>query len=328
MIGERIESRASIGIAPLIFGLAGLALLGIALLAGTPHPAIFAILPFALGLAALLTGEPAVAFTIAEEGITFEQPDLGLIRYSDLSAVTAPVSRDPGDRFTIQLYHTTGVVRIPGDINVSSQALHDFLVDRLPPLDGADPRRVPAKLRAFVADQIQLFGAEKVFVYRARSFEPQQPRSPKVGYAMAVVCSAAAWCIIGIVLEEKKLGEGGVWAGFGCMISFLGLLFAFLLSRANTLRRPAHWRESCVVVSPGGIAMMQGTLRGKMRWDELRSIDYPAKPRFGLSTHGGARSGIGLLTDGAYFIIADLYDRPLAEIRRTLSDYWGGRDAN
>jgi hypothetical protein len=328
MIGERIESGQSIGVAPILLGLAAFVLVGFSLMAGSPHLAVFAILPFALAIAAFVSGESPVAFTITEEGLAFEQPDLDFVRYSELGGITAPVSRNPGNHFAIQIHHTTGAVRIPPDLNISSRDLYDFLVERLPPLEPADPDAVPSGLRAFVAEQIQLFGVEKVFVYHARPFPPRPSYSRKLAYAVATICAAVAWFVVGIILEGTKKGEGAVWAGFGCMISFLGLLFAFTFLRANARGWPRNWRDACLVVSPGSIAMVQGKLRGKLRWDELRAIDYPAKPRFGLSTHGGARRGLGLLTDGAYFIVADLYVRPLADIRRALDGYWGGRDAN
>jgi hypothetical protein len=330
MIGQRVESRPQVQIAAIVFFLLSAAFIGIACLARSSHAAIFAILPIALGIAAVVTSGTHLAFEITNEGLAFEEPDLGLVRYTELRGVTAPVSRtrNPGDDFAIQLYHTAGVVRIPSGHAVSARDLYDFLVERLPPLDPADPDRSPSSLRSFIAQQIDLFGAEKVFVYHARPFPPLSSHSRKLGYAVAVICAAVAWCLVGIVLEATKSGDGAVWGGFGCLTSFVALLFAFSFSRGHSAGRPSNWRDACVVVSPGGIAIVQGKLRGKMRWDELRSIDYPAKPRFGISTHGGARSGLGLLTDGAYFIIGDLYVRPLADIRRVLHQYWGGRDAN
>jgi hypothetical protein len=328
MIGQRIESRPPVQIAAVVLFLISVAFIGIACLARTPHAAIFAILPIALGIAAVVTSGPHIAFEITDEGLAFEEPELGLIRYTELCGVTAPVSRNRGDDFAIQLYHAAGVVRIPRGLAVSSRALYEFLVERLPELDPADPDRAPSSLRSFIAQQIELFGAEKLFVYRARPFPPLSSHSRKLGYAVAVICAAVAWCLVGIVLEVTKTGEGNIWGGFGCLMSFVALLFAFSFSRGRSAGRPRNWRNSCVVVGPGGIAIVQGKLRGKMRWDELRSIEYPAKPRFGISTHGGARSGLGLLTDGAYFIIGDLYVRPLADIRQVIQGYWGGRDAN
>lgn len=328
MIGQRVESWSSVGISWVVFGLIGIALLALSLLTGGPHPAVLSLLPFALAVAAYLTGESPVAFTITEEGLAFEQPDLGFVRYSDLTGLTAPVSRKPGEYFAIQLYHSTGVVRIPSNIALSSRDLYDSLLERLPPLDTADPDWAPSSLRNFVAEQVQTFGAEKVFVYRARPFPPQRSNSRKLAYAVATICTTVAWFAIGIGLEGNKKGEGAAWMGFGCVFSFVGLLFALIFSQVRTHGRPKNWRNSCLVISPGGIAMVQGKLRGKMRWNELRAIDYPAKPRLGLASHGGARSGLGLLTEGAYLIIADIYVRPLGEIRRALQDYWGGRDAN
>jgi hypothetical protein len=328
MIGERVASPPTGRGAAVVFGLIGIAFLGIAVLAGSPHPAMFSILPFALGLAAIVTGDAPVDFVITEEGLAFEEPDLGLVRYGELCGVTAPVSRSRGDDFAIQVYYATGVVRIPRGLAISSRYLYDFLVDRLPPLDLPNPDAVPLNLRAFVTEQIGLFGPEKVFAYRARPFPPAPSHSRQVGYAVGFMCAAVGWFVIGIGMMASKFEGGEGWAGFGCLLSFLALLFAFLFARANRRGRPANWRDACVVISPGGIALIQGSLRGKMRWDELRAIEYPAKPRFGLSTHGGARSGLGLLTDGAYFIIADLYVRPLAEIRLALRHYWGGSDAN
>ena len=64
-----------------------------------------------------------------------------------------------------------------------------------------------------------------------------------------------------------------------------------------------------------------------MRWDEVRAIELPAQPRFGLTTAGGAKGGIGILVEGAYLVIADFYDRPLAIIHTRLSRYWGGPEA-
>lgn len=328
MIGQRVESRPPVQISAVVLFLIGVAFVGIACLARSPHAAIFAILPFALGVAAVVTSGPHIAFGIADEGLAFEKPDLGLVRYTELCGVTAPVSRNRGEDFAIQLYHTAGVVSIPRGLPVSSRDFYDFLVEQLPPLDAADPDRAPSSLRPFVAQQIELFGAEKVFVYRARPFPPLPSHSRQLGYALAVICAAVVWCLTGIVLEASKMGDGAVWGGLGCLLSFLALLFAFLFARANSRGRPSNWRDACVVVSPGGVAIVQGKLRGKMRWDELRAIDYPARPRFGISTHGGARSGLGLLTDGAYFIIGDLYMRPLADIQQALRDFWGGRDAN
>jgi hypothetical protein len=142
------------------------------------------------------------------------------------------------------------------------------------------------------------------------------------------------WILLGAVLvalynkPPVRDDSGYAWVGGGFAVLFVGLICVIGFSKASGSGRVAGWQNSCLIVSPGGIALAQGPLKGKMRWDELRAIEHPAKPRFGLSTAGGAKKGIGLLVEGAYLIIADYYDRPLALIYEHLKTYWGGRHAN
>jgi hypothetical protein len=131
-----------------------------------------------------------------------------------------------------------------------------------------------------------------------------------------------------MALEGVKPESGGPWIGFGMLFLFVGFLFALIYSRAGNRGRPSNWRESCLVVSPGGIALLQGRLRGKMRWAELRAVEFPAKPRLALASSGSARSGIGLLVEGAYLIVGDYYVRPLPLVFASLRAYWGGQDGN
>jgi hypothetical protein len=255
----------------------------------------------------------------------FDQPEAALVRYEDLRGLTAP-GRRAGEDFPIHVYHAGGVVRVPPGLSEPSAELYDFLLGRLPPLAGPDPDTVPAKLRDFVAGQVGLFGPEKVFVFRARPFPPPSLYRRHVWYSLAVAAAGAAWVAAGVVIGTADAKGGGPWAGCGVLLLLLGLLFAFLFSRSGG-GRVSDWHESCLVVSPGGIALLQGALRGKMRWDELRSIEYPAKRRFGLSSAGSPAQGVGLLVEGAYLVIADYYDRPLYQIHRCLVAYWDGQDA-
>lgn len=328
MIGEVVASRPTGRVAAILFFLLGLVLLFAALAGRNPHPAILAILPSALGIAALLSADAPIAFTITELGLEFEEPNRMLIRYDDLRGLTAPVSRSRGGNFAMQLYHTGGVVRLPDCLGVSSVDLYKFLLDRLPDLDAPEADTVPLSLRGFVSEQLELFGEDKVYVFHARQFAPLPSHSRAVGYSLAALGATVVWVIVGLALGAGNKQDGGVWVGFGCLLFFIALLFTFIFARASKRGRAGNWRESCLVVSPSGIALVQGTLRGKMRWDELRAIEYPAKPRIALASHGGARSGIGLLVEGAYFIIGDYYVRPLSRIHATLRAYWGDQKGN
>jgi hypothetical protein len=328
MIGAVIESQPSGRVPAILFLLIGIAFVFLSFVAGTPHAGIFAILPFCMAVAARQSGEPRVRFTVTEEGLDFEEPGIGLVRYSELCGLTAPSARKRGEFFPMQIYFPEGAVRITASIAASSSVLHEFLYDRLSPLPPVELEEIPSALRTFVSDQIARFGTEKVKVYPARTSLPLTSHRPHIAYSWGLTIASGIWLVAGVVLEAIKPDSGGPWIGFGILFLFVGFLFALIYSRAGNRGRPSNWRESCLVVSPGGIALVQGRLRGKMRWDELRAVEFPAKHRLALTSSGSARSGIGLLVEGAYLIVGDYYVRPLSMIFASLRSYWGGQAGN
>ncbi|MBA4062747.1 MAG: hypothetical protein C0501_03400 [Isosphaera sp.] len=328
----RSEPRVSL-VAVLFLVLAGLCVAG-AVAAQTVHLAVLALLPGVMGLCALVSTDPAVRFEVRGDGLGFEAPDGVFVRYDDIEGLTA--ARDAtGDEFEMLLYHPGGVVRIPPRLSVSSRALYKFLMARLPP-PGCDPEAVPRPLAGWAGEQVELFGRDRVFVYAARRHPPASTSGghvlASVSVALAGLAVVAAAVVLGAVLPGRN-GRGGwdemiPWCILGMVLVLLGSVFAVAYWLARRSGQVKNWRGSCLVVSPGGIALVQGPLKGKMRWDELRAVEYPSRPRFGLTSAGGAAKGIGLLVEGAYLVVADYYDRPLAVIYSNLRAYWGGRDAN
>jgi hypothetical protein len=294
------------------------------------HLAVLAILPFVLAFAAWFAIEPPVRFEVTKEGLSFETPETVFVRYGDIEGLTSHnASRD--HQFAMQVYHPDGVVRIPASIDIPSWDLREYLVERMPHGSAPDPDDVPGALRGFVAEQVAKFGAEKVYVHRARRHPPARTHARTVayllGFAVAGILWAVAGGVLGNVLDKKAADPAKGWLIGGIVLSIPAFLLALLFSRQHRSGRVKNWRESCIVISPGGIALAQGSLKGKMRWGELRAVEYPARPRFGLTAAGAAR-GIGLLVEGAYLIIADYYDRPLFLIYEQIDGYWGGREAN
>jgi hypothetical protein len=322
MTGTVVESRPGGRAAAIVFLVAAAGLVAMAVGYQSPHPGVLALLPLVLGVAALIGADPPTRFEVTEEGLVFDLPDQLLVRYEQFEGLTAP--RKSADSFSIQVYYPDGVVRIPGRLNVSSRTLYRFLASRLPGPGVPDPATLPSALRGFLAEQLELFGTDRVFVFRARRYAPRSSYAAHVAYSLAVAVAGAGWIACGAALGK----EGPGWIGGGIAALVIGLLCAFVFSRQSGGGRARNWQDSCLVISPGGIALVQQTLRGRMRWDELREVDFPAKPRFALSTAGGTNRGIGLLVEGAYLIVADYYDRPLAEIYDRLVTYWGGEDAN
>jgi hypothetical protein len=334
MIGMEVTSRP-VGtgcVTALFFPFTALAVAA-AVYTGSLHWGVFALLPLAIGITAILLHDPVVRFQITKEGLAFESPDPLFVRFDEIEGLTTQGSTT-GNTFAMQLYYPGGVVRIPATLDVSSWELFKFLWEQMPDATSAEPSDVPQSLRGFLADQIEMFGREKVYVFRARRHAPVSSHAWHVAYSRAVILTGIMWIILGGVLvaiynkPPARDDSGFAWVGCGFAALLIGCICALGFSRASGSGRVSNWQGSCLIVSPGGIALAQGPLKGKMRWDELRAIELPAKPRFGLSTAGGATKGIGLLVEGAYLIIADYYDRPLALIHEYLKTYWGGRHAN
>lgn len=317
MTGTVIESLpAKRGMAVLLSLVAG-GLCALAIVFQSVHLAVVAILPLALGVVNWARSEPSFRFAISEEGLLFELPDPIAIRYDEVLGVTAPRPHE-SDRFAIQIYHPSGVIRIPSRITASSRALYQFVLSQLPITSTRASVDVPSSLRSFVAEQVKLFGDDKVYLFLARPHPPISSHRQYVAYSIAVAVVGLIWIAVGVISNS----EATAWIGVGVALALVGSVCTWGFSRMSGANRVSNWQDSCLVISPGGIALLQGPLHGKMRWDELRRIEFPAKSHFGLATPGGVNRGIGLQVEGAYLVIADYYDRPLALIHARLWAYW------
>ena len=58
--------------------------------------------------------------------------------------------------------------------------------------------------------------------------------------------------------------------------------------------------------------MVQGDMRGKLRWDEIRKISMKGQANsFQIS---GANAGLHLIVEGSLIVVQNIYDAPLSEI--------------
>ena len=81
------------------------------------------------------------------------------------------------------------------------------------------------------------------------------------------------------------------------------------------------------MITPVGIALRQGDVGGKLRWDELKDLKLEGSVgtgSFALSSHSNVLLGIQLEVEGATIVIVDIYARPLAVIHAALRNYWRG----
>jgi hypothetical protein len=320
MIGERIESRPQFPVVATIFLLiaVGLAAAGLAL--NNFHFLIGAVLPFLVSLALFLKRTPHFLATFTPEGLEVGRSG-EFIPYDALQGLKgkgrSSDPRKPGPySYAIQVIHEEGVLEIPARLNVPSDDVYLFLWERFPP-EGS--RGVSRPLRDYLREQEAAFGVDRVFPYRARShLGSWRARQRAAAASLAVAVAGVVWIAVGIPRQAPA------WIGFGVMLLLFGLLF-FLASL--TSGRPAHariknWRASGLVISPVGLALVQGDLQGEMRWDELRDLQYRSRPRSFSMTHGTGMAGIDLKFEGASITIVDLYDQPLWVIFDRIRAYW------
>jgi hypothetical protein len=319
MIGQRIEGQPGSPWGAVFFFLLAAGLFGLAVTQTNPHAAIGAALPFTLGLALLLTRPPGFAAELTAEGVEVHEPPL-VVPYGAIDGVvmTGPPTKARAPLF---IFHTDGVVAVPRRLNVPTSELFAFLTAQLSPGGGRD---LPAPLLKYQQQQEETFGPDRVYSYRARQHPTPHPRRRAVGVCLAFTVAGAIWLAGGLA------GGKGYqpWFALGLLLVFLFGLFTVAFAANRRGVRIRNWRQSGLVISPLGLALMQGDVRGEMQWRELRKLELRATARSFQYESQAPVAGIQLVFEGATVVIADIYDRPLPVIFDRIRTYWQGREAN
>lgn len=290
--------------------------------------AIAAVFPCAAGMALLVTRPPAFSAEFTEQGLEVSQPPVS-IPFERIEGLRVKGRRlDPAKRgrrsFPINISHSEGVFKLPASLNVSSDDVYRFLCSRVP---AGGSREVNGVLRPHLAEREQQFGADRIWSYRARKhlgggFFPRRA----LAVFLAGLLSGAAWTTLGFATAHRPH-----WGGIGILALIIcGFMIFVILAEAREGNKSAvkNWRKSSLVISPTGLAVVQGDDQGEMRWDELRNLKLQERDE-GIQTSRSPGRGILLVMDAARFVIVDVYDRPLPIIYERIRKYWGkGREAS
>ena len=321
MIGQTIQSSSRFPWGSVLWFLVGLGLVLLGFGQHNVHWAIGGVFPLLVGLALWWVRPRAFAAHFTENSLEVMEPRLS-IPYEHLESVR-PEGRasDPekkGPRFfPMEVLAAEGVVNIPARINVPSLGVYRFLLGLL---SEGGSREVNPLLADYLARQEETFGSEKVWSYRARSFLGGRRRGRKgPAVSLAVAASGIAWMVAGF---QGKGFEG--WLGAGILFLLFGSLFLLLfrLPGGRGQARIKNWRDASLVISPLGLAIIQGDLKGELRWEELRNLHMKVPKFVTYATRAELGPGIRLVVEGATIVIADVYDRPLRVIYQRIQDYW------
>ena len=85
---------------------------------------------------------------------------------------------------------------------------------------------------------------------------------------------------------------------------------------------PNKFGAASIVISPLGLAMVQGDLRGEIRWEEITKIKtaHTSLKSFQVSSNSN-RAPVTLYVEGAEIPIWDIYDRPVTLLLEIIETY-------
>lgn len=195
--------------------------------------------------------------------------------------------------FTIRVVHADGEFDIPRNINLESDRVLHYLLERVP-VSGS--REMPQQLATHLQQCLEQFGPEHVLSYRGRRqvWLPWSVRKRLLALGVALAAVAAAW----IAPLELPLT---LFGGFAAYASFVLLVCAIPIYRA-------HPRQAGLVLSPQGLAIYQKPYFGYADWHEVTGIEM--------------RRSVNVTIEEQKFPIYDAYDRPGLIIYSQMLKYW------
>jgi hypothetical protein len=252
--------------------------------------------------------------------LTCESPPLDLT-YEDIQGLVVRGSRrDPRAAFAI--CHRGGVLRVPPRLSVPSNEFYEFLQSRISPTGSAEVNPV---LGGYLQRQKEAFGSERVFTYRARRYVSAGPNRRAALIFAAMAGAAVSWIALASALGPRDYEP---WLIFGILLALVFSFSALALWFSAAGPRIRNWQQASLVIGPAGLAMVQGDMRGELRWAEVRRMRLRAKAANFQMDNRSASPGLILDVAGASVVIADIYDRPISLIQDRIAAYWQGPDAN
>jgi hypothetical protein len=294
---------------------------------GNPHWMLLSLLPAALGFGLFYFRPQAFEATLGPNAIEVIDPPQQ-IPYTDIESLSLDGRQFDLDSPTIKpgpilIVHRRGVLEIPPPQNVSAEAVYRHLVERVGQYAS---REVNYELQEHLQQQLADFGPDRVWTFSARSELGQRSTRRRGRWCCALLCATGvAWIIAASVLDlGHPRGPHPGWLGGGVTLAIVaGLIWLALhASQRAAVAKVPNWQAASIVVSPKGIAMIQGKMRGHLRWDELREIRLGARRGGFQWTSNSAHSGVQLVIEGATITIVDIYDQPLAHISGVMRRLW------
>lgn len=313
MIGTTVTAKAPFSSWPIIWVMLGF---GLAAFHSNVHLMM-------LGLGLLMLGFCLWWFRPRSHSVLIEDTRLVPLRreepieYSAIRSVSiGGLCPPPDDQFMflgpIHVLTDKTQLYLPEQMSVSPIEFYSFLVARM---SAPSDRTIAASLQIYNREQTEKFGSDKIQVFHARNRKFRSPRTGKLRVtALTMLLIGSTWVALVTYLQNKDL-DG--WGGLGVVLVLFGSLF-WVLQRVHPRRNRRHlakYPQSCIVLSPAGMAMDQGDLKGKLRWEEITGIKN--SQRNGIPAYQSRPLIVKVA--GGQFEILDIYEKPLREIAREIA---------
>ncbi len=313
MIGTRFESFPSLPIVSIGLGVGWVMALAVAWSFGDGYNALAAAPVGAFAIVRWLYRERPFRMEIESQGLLLES-DHQAIPYAEIRSVINAKPNIQGPQFPIKVIHQNGTFVIPSSIDHPSDALLEFLQSKLAPRTWG---YIHPALQNHLKEQLELFGLEKVFCFSPREMiEPGNSGTVIRMVGLVLLFTGLLWGLV-TPFSESWIIPTIIMGVFGGMF-----VLASYARRDRVTPHAKNWQESTLLITPTGIALMQGKLKGKLRWDEIVSVKLTGAPRFSITP---VIPGLVIQVTGSQITILDIYNDSLPGIHQSIMGYYEGR---
>lgn len=320
MLGQTVTALKQPRLGAIFIAVGGLALLGIGFAASLLPLAGIGAIFCALGAGWWLAPQTRFAATFTEAGIQIDSHHQ-FLDYQDIVAVVGmppPNKHAKGEHYPLDICTEEIGQSWPSRLSVPSGAVEDFLLSNMT-ANSSMPE--DDDLAQFYREQTGRFGALAVSVFQSRiATRPLQRPWGFCGAFSGMVVASIAVIIWGSSLRKEPI----MMTGIVCLIvgSIVMLLFFMLIHYRGGVKLKQR-DLTCLVVSPFGIGLRQGGLKGILRWDELKNLGLrKVNSAFQASSAASTARVLDLKLDGTIIPLLDVYDRSLEKIEILLSHNW------
>lgn len=311
MLNQPIEVRQRGSMFSLLCLVVGGALLIAAGVFQSMHFLLASVLPIALGCAIWRKAQQDV-LVLEERQIVFQNSNFKL-PYERITWLGV------GDRFVtnsaqdlsegpLAIGFDQGQIVLPTETSVPIREIARHLLAQLPPPAAEQPH---VALMDYWTKERSKFGDDKVVLIHARKVLPLKKRRIGLRVGLAMLAAGFICLVISSIGLEPTEDSSAYWIVYSFFVMITGLVVSLVSGSQNKKnhRQLTAAHGACIVMSPTGLAMVQGPLKGVLRWDEIVGIENGPSSSF-----TGREAGLHLKIAGGAIVVTDVYETSLTSI--------------